>query len=370
MTHPNFHIRQENKICLLQLTGDWQLGHSPDGESLCAVIPDSISEIKLFADDLGKWDSSLAIALMQVARHCENKNINLDAAMLPEGLLQLLKLASGVPVFQSDTTTASKGFSAQLSAIFHTQWQSLYDTLVFVGDTGLALKQWFTGKSKTRKQDIAFFVVQTGPQALAIVTLIAVLVGMILAYLGSVQLRQLGAQVYVANLVGLGMVREMGPLMTAVIMAGRTGAAYAAQLGTMQVNEEIDALKSMGISSMEFLVVPRVLALVLVMPLLVIYANVVGMAGGAMVATTMDVSISQYILQIQKSVDWVHISAGLIKSVFFGLLIAIAGCQAGLSCGRNSDAVGMAATHAVVRAIVYLVIADAAFNILYFKMGI
>ena len=235
MSHSNFHIQQEGKSCQLHLKGDWQLGLAPDGESLCAAIPDSVSEIKLLADDLGKWDSSLAIALMQVARHCENKNILLETAQLPEGLLQLLKLASGVPVFQSETTSASKGFSAQLSDVFHKQWQafyaSLYDTLVFVGDTGLALKQWFTGKAKTRKQDIAFFVVQTGPQALAIVTLIAVLVGMILAYLGSVQLRQLGAQVYVANLVGLGMVREMGPLMTAVIMAGRTGAAYAAQLG-------------------------------------------------------------------------------------------------------------------------------------------
>lgn len=373
MTHSNFHIQQSNTedaaACLLQLTGDWQLGQTPDGATLCAEIPASVVTVRLLADELGKWDSSLAIALTQVARHCENNNINLETDLLPEGLQQLLTLASGVPAFQSESEVHG-GFGEQLKAILQTQWQSFYETLVFVGDTGLALERWFTGKAKTRKQDIAFYLVQTGPQALAIVTLIAVLVGMILAYLGSVQLRQLGAQVYVANLVGLGMVREMGPLMTAVIMAGRTGAAYAAQLGTMQVNEEIDALKTMGVSSMEFLVVPRVLALVMVMPLLVIYANVVGMVGGAMVATTMDVSISQYILQIQKSVDWLHISTGLIKSVFFGLLIAIAGCQAGLSCGRNSDAVGMAATHAVVRAIVYLVVADAAFNILYFKLGI
>lgn len=184
------------------------------------------------------------------------------------------------------------------------------------------------------------------------------------------QLRQLGAQVYVADLVAIGMVREMGALMTAVIMAGRTGAAYAAQLGTMQVNEEIDALRIMGISSMEFLVLPRLLALVFVMPLLCIYADIIGMVGGAIIATSMDVSIIQYISQTRGAVDWLDISTGLIKSLVFGVLIAIAGCQAGLNCGRNSNAVGMAATNAVVKAIVYLVIADAAFNILYDKLGI
>jgi phospholipid/cholesterol/gamma-HCH transport system permease protein len=275
-----------------------------------------------------------------------------------------------VPAYQSTAGSQPPGAFHQLSQKIHDQWHSLRNTLIFVGDTSIALNQWLRGNAKTRRSDIAFFIVQAGPHALAIVTLIALLVGMILAYLGSVQLRQLGAQVYVADLVAIGMVREMGALMTAVIMAGRTGAAYAAQLGTMQVNEEIDALKTMGISSVEFLVLPRLIALVMVMPLLCIYANVVGMIGGAIVATSMDVNFIQYIIQSQGAVDWMDIFTGLIKSVFFGLLIAIAGCQAGLNCGRNSDAVGMAATNAVVRAIVYLVVADAAFNILYDKLGI
>jgi phospholipid/cholesterol/gamma-HCH transport system permease protein len=138
----------------------------------------------------------------------------------------------------------------------------------------------------------------------------------------------------------------------------------------MQVNEEIDALKIMGISSMEFLVLPRLLALVFVMPLLCIYADIIGMIGGALIAANMDVSFTQYILQSRGAVDLVDISTGLFKSLFFGVLIAIAGCQSGLQCGRDSNAVGMAATNAVVKAIVYLVVADAAFNILYDKLGI
>jgi phospholipid/cholesterol/gamma-HCH transport system permease protein len=354
----------------LHLCGDWQLGHTPDGASLCAAIPADCKTITLFTGELKQWDSSLAVALLQLTRWCDEQQIALDISSTTETLQQLLKLATAIPAYQNTSRRDDTRVIARLQKTINAQWLGFARTLTFIGDISLAFINWLRGNAKTRKQDIVFFIDQVGPRALAIVTLIALLVGMILAYLGSVQLRQLGAQVYVADLVAIGMVREMGALMTAVIMAGRTGAAYAAQLGTMQVNEEIDALKTMGISTMEFLVLPRLLALVFIMPLLCIYADVVGMLGGALVATSMDVNFSQYILQTQGAVDWMDISTGLVKSVFFGILIAIAGCQAGIDCGRNSDAVGMAATNAVVRAIVYLVVADAAFNILYDKLGI
>lgn len=354
----------------LHLCGDWQLGQTPDGASLCAAIPANCKAITLSTGELKQWDSSLVVALLQLTRWCEQKQITLDTSATPETLQQLLNLATAIPPYQPGTSNKKVSLLTRLQKTISAQWIGLARTLTFIGDISLAFLNWLRGKAKTRKQDIVFFIDQVGPRALAIVTLIALLVGMILAYLGSVQLRQLGAQVYVADLVAIGMVREMGALMTAVIMAGRTGAAYAAQLGTMQVNEEIDALKTMGISTMEFLVLPRLLALVFIMPLLCIYADVIGMFGGALVATSMDVNFSQYILQTQGAVDLMDIMAGLIKSVFFGILIAVAGCQAGIECGRNSDAVGMAATNAVVRAIVYLVVADAAFNILYDKLGI
>ena len=206
--------------------------------------------------------------------------------------------------------------------------------------------------------------------AIAIVALISVLVGMILAYLGSVQLRQFGAEVYVANLVALGMVREMAPLMTAVIMAGRTGAAYAAQLGAMQSNEEIDAITTLGLSPMEYLVVPRFVALVLVMPMLCVFSNVVGIIGGALVASGMDISLSMFMTQAREFVDLTDIMIGLFKSLVFAGLIAVAGCQAGIQSGRSSAAVGQATTRAVVHAIVYLVVADTALNVIYDKLGV
>ena len=304
MTAASFHTDSQGDQCALYLGGRWQLGDAPDGDALQAVIPPDCQHLDLITEQLESWDSSLAIALLQLARWCDSQKISLNTDAVPQGLQQLLNLATGVPVYQTEAA---------------------------------------------EKSDNAITI---------------------LAYLGSVQLRQLGAQVYVADLVAIGMVREMGALMTAVIMAGRTGAAYAAQLGTMQVNEEIDALRIMGISSMEFLVLPRLLALVFVMPLLCIYADIIGMVGGAIIATSMDVSIIQYISQTRDAVDWLDISTGIVKSIVFVILIAIAGCQAGLNCGRNSDAVGMAATNAVVKAIVYLVVADAAFNILYDKLGI
>lgn len=371
-----FHIEQPETadpqvlVVQLHLSGDWLLGSTPEGSSLSDAIPAGSKTITLVTSELKQWDSSLAVALLQFARWCEKQQIALDTSAAPETLQQLLNLATAIPAYQNNVKTNTTNFSTRVQKFFTAQWTGVAHTLTFIGDVTLALGNWLRGDAKTRRQDIFFFIDQVGPRALAIVTLIALLVGMILAYLGSVQLRQLGAQVYVADLVALGMVREMGALMTAVIMAGRTGAAYAAQLGTMQVNEEIDALKTMGISTIEFLVLPRLLALVFIMPLLCIYADIIGMFGGALVATSMDVNFSQYILQTQGAVDWVDITAGLVKSIFFGILIAIAGCQAGIDCGRNSDAVGMAATNAVVRAIVYLVVADAAFNILYDKLGI
>jgi phospholipid/cholesterol/gamma-HCH transport system permease protein len=174
--------------------------------------------------------------------------------------------------------------------------------------------------------------------------------------------------VYIANLVALGAVREMGALMTAVIMAGRTGAAYAAQLGAMQANEEIDAITTLGISPLEYLVLPRTLALLAAMPLLCIFADVLCLVGGALVATSMDVSSIAFIHQARSAVGFEDIASGVIKGFVFAVLIATAGCQAGLQSGRSADAVGRATTRAVVNAIIYLVVADAALNIVYDKL--
>ena len=250
-------------------------------------------------------------------------------------------------------------------------WQGAWDMLGFMGDAVLACGRLVVGKARFRRVDLCIFVQECGVQALGIVTLIRFLIGLILAFMGAVQLRQFGAQVFVADLVGLGMTREMGAVMTGIIMAGRTGAAFAAQLGTMQVNEEIDALQTMGIPPMEFLVLPRMLALMLMMPLLCVYADLMGMLAGLLIGTgLLDLSLVEYINETRKAVHLVDCGLGLFKSVLFGALVALAGCLRGMQCGRSASAVGAAATSAVVTGIVWIIASDGLFAVITERLGL
>jgi phospholipid/cholesterol/gamma-HCH transport system permease protein len=242
--------------------------------------------------------------------------------------------------------------------------------ITFLGEATVALAHAAVGRARFRRVDLMLNIQEAGASALGIVSLISFLIGLILAFVGAIQLRQFGAQIYIADLVAIGMAREMGAMMAAIIMAGRTGAAYAAQLGTMRVNEEIDALSTMGISPFEFLVLPRMLGLILMMPLLTIYANLVGILGGAVVGVGMlKVGLIPYWNHTLNAVTLADFAAGLIKSVIFGVLIAIAGCMRGMQSGRSSAAVGLAATSAVVTGIVFIIVSDAILTVVYDAIG-
>ncbi len=194
---------------------------------------------------------------------------------------------------------------------------------------------------------------------------------MILAFIGAMQLQMFGAQIYVANLVGIALVRLMAAIMTGIVMAGRTGGAFAAQLGTMQVNQEIDALRTLGISPMEFLVLPRMLALALMMPLLALYANVMGILGGVVVAIGMPgIGLVQYYNQTVSSLNFWHLGIGLFSSIVFGVIVALSGCLRGMQCGRSASAVGDAATSAVVTAIVGIIVATAIITVITNALGV
>jgi len=214
-------------------------------------------------------------------------------------------------------------------------------------------------------------VQEVGPQALRIVSLISFLVGLILAYMGAIQLSQFGAQIFVADLVAIGMVREIGALMTGIIVAGRTGAAFAAQLGTMQVNEEIDAFKTLGISPMDFLVLPRLLALVLMIPLLTIYSGAIGILAGLIIGNVVfDIGIFEYYYQTIRALNFNQFAVGIVKGTVYGILVAYAGCLRGIQCGRSAQAVGQAATSAVVTGILLIVIFASLLTVLFHNLGI
>jgi phospholipid/cholesterol/gamma-HCH transport system permease protein len=239
-------------------------------------------------------------------------------------------------------------------------YRSFLEILDFLGESSLAFASLLRGKASFRRSDLSLVLQECGVQALPIVSLISVLVGLILAFVGAIQLKLFGAQVYVADIVAIATVRVMGAIMTGIIMAGRTGAAFAAQIGTMQVNEEIDALKTMGISPVEFLVLPRMIALIIMMPLLCIYADLMGIVGGLLVGVVMlDINPIEYLNRTQEALTLTTFWIGLFHSAVFGVLVALAGCLRGMQCGRSASDVGYAATSAVVTGIISIIVATA-----------
>jgi phospholipid/cholesterol/gamma-HCH transport system permease protein len=250
-------------------------------------------------------------------------------------------------------------------------WHNVAEKTAFLGEVTIAGGRLLTGRARFRRTDFLAIMQECGAQALPIISLISLLVGLILAFVGAVQLSMFGAQIYVASLVGIGIVRVMGAVMTGVIMAGRTGAAFAARLGTMQVNEEIDALATLGIPPVEFLVLPRILALALMMPLLCLYADLMGILGGLVVGVfVLDLNVMEYLNMTRKVVRLQDFWIGLFHSAVFGVLVALAGCLRGLQCGRSASAVGDATTSAVVTGIVSIVVATAVITVICNILGL
>ena len=357
------------------LAGNWLLMEIPAAAAgIEKHLPGEARTRKIRFDSkaISGWDSGLLTCLARVYRAAGPRNIEIDPAGLPDGARRMMALATAVPPKED---TGSHGDDVKMferiGVIALAMWRHAPEMLRFLGEVTQSLGRVMRGKAQFRSADLMLVVQDVGPQALPIVALISFLVGLIVAYMGAVQLAQFGAQIYIANLVGLGMTREMGALMTGIIMAGRTGAAYAAQLGTMQVNEEIDAFRTMGFNPIDFLVMPRMLALVLVMPLMVLYSDIVGITAGMFVSVTaFEISTYEYYQQTVRAMEWRHIWVGVFKGTVYGMLIAFAGCLRGMQCGRSAQAVGEATTSAVVTSILLIVIAASLLTILFQQLGI
>jgi phospholipid/cholesterol/gamma-HCH transport system permease protein len=377
-THPQGTLdvtRPTADTLRVRLSGQWTIQAAlPSTVEVQAQIQATpgVRRLSFEASDLADWDSTLLTFLLKLKKLCDQGQIEFDRAGLPYGVQRLLALATAVPEHQEarrETTRASLLVRLGQSALDITE--ATRALLIFLGEVALAFGQFIRGRARLRAVDLWLIMQASGAQALPIVSLISFLVGLIMAFVGATQLRQFGAQIYVANLVGLVMAREMGAMMTGIIMAGRTGAAFAAQLGTMVVNQETDALITMGLNPMEFLVVPRMLALMLMVPLLCIYADLVGILGGAVVGVGMlNLGAAQYYQQTLSVLHLLDFVVGLIKATVFGVLIALAGCLRGMQCGRSASAVGAAATSAVVTGIVWIIVSDAVLTVTYNILGI
>jgi phospholipid/cholesterol/gamma-HCH transport system permease protein len=360
----------QDETLVVHFSGRWHLDKNlPSTTELVSALDSKPAPKRISFDtaNLVDWDSGLLSFVTEADELCRSRGIITDRSGLPGGLRRLLELAEAVPE-KKGTQAASKkeSFLARVGASTLAMEAAASEFLSFVGQLTVAFGSLLRGKARFRTVDLIEVIQQCGASAVGIVTLISFLVGVILAFMGAVQLSQFGAAIYVADLVGIGMVREMGAMMTAIIMSGRTGAAFAAKLGTMKVTEEIDALTTMGISPLEFLVLPRVLGLVLMMPLLCLYADFVGILGGMFVGVAMlGLSPGAYIRETISTLTMTNLLGGLFKATFYGVLIAIAGCLRGFQCGNSSSAVGDAATQAVVMSIVLVVIACGTFAVIF-----
>ena len=320
--------------------------------------------------DLDKWDSSLPLIVFEIQQWCRATGAYCDVDTLPEKLRTLLaQLATAhetsVPFDRSESFLTSVGLATQGSV------GKVREIFQFVGECVISAWRLTKQPGKFRGRDCVAEMQQCGPMAVPIVSLVSFLVGVTLAYTGAIVLRQFGGDIFIADLIGLATVREVGAVMTAVVLAGRTGAAFAATLGNMKTNEEIDALESLGIPAVQFLVLPRLLALAIMTPLLTLYANALGILGGMAVAYgLLSIPPTAYWVEMLTMVDLSDVMSGVIKATAFGLIVGLAGCLRGLQAERSAAGVGRAATSAVVTAILMMVVADAVFAVLFNALGI
>jgi len=353
----------------VRLAGTWQITEQrPSWEGLRGA--QNPARVRLLTEGVEKWDSSLLLFLFEAQQWCRGSGAYFDGEALPEKIRTLLaQLAAShetsVPFDRAESFLSSVGVATQDTVL------KAREIAHFVGECVIGAVGLVRSPRKFRWHDCMDEMQQCGPMAVPIMSLVSLLVGVTLAYIGAIVLRQYGGDIYIADLIGLSMVREMGALMTAVVLAGRTGAAFAATLGNMKANEEIDALQVLGIPPVQFLVLPRLLALGVMMPLLTLYANALGIIGGLIVAFgLMNIPPAAFWAEMLTIVDLSDVATGVIKATAFGLIIGLAGCLRGLQAERSAAGVGKAATSAVVTALLLIIVADSVFAVLFNALGI
>ena len=363
----------DTKGLKLDLVGDYlSYNNSIEKEDLFKQINKrSLVEIYIDATKLGKWDSSLVVIIYDIIKISKKNTIKLNIDSLPDGLKRLLKLAFSVDRNPNKIIEKKETFLERIGGKVIDCYDSFNRGLTFVKETLQSLKRYIFSKAIMRKVDLQFALEDCSYKALPIVALISFMVGLILAFVGAVQLKVFGAEIFVSSLVAIAMVRIMGAVMTGIIIAGRTGASYAATIGTMQVNEEIDALKTMGIPVVDFLLLPRVIALMLMMPFLTIVSDIMGIVGGGFVGIfILGIAPQEYIKTSLNILSLTHFLVGIFHGFVFGCVTALCGCYYGVNCGRNADSVGVATTKAVVSAIVWMIVVTGILTWLFQVWGI
>jgi phospholipid/cholesterol/gamma-HCH transport system permease protein len=318
-----------------------------------------------------RWSTPDAAFLARLIAELEASGSKIALQGLPRELEKLLALSRAVPPGAGAESVRLPGIRERVGLLALSRADDAREFVALLGQVVLFLPRFFAGRARIRRAELVEVLAESGSRALVIVAVVNLLMGAILAFVGAVQLKTFGAGIYVANLVGIASVRELTPILTAIVLAGRTGASFAASIATMQGNEEIDALTTLGVSPSEFLVLPRVVALSLLMPLLYVYGCMFALLGGMVVSTPMlDVSATAYAAQTQHAIAGAHFAIGGLKAFVFGALVALIGCHYGLRAPRSAAGVGSATTSAVVTSIVGVIALDAVFAVCANALGV
>ena len=370
----SFDIKNEQGTLGIIASGSWERGGLASGVSagplmdaaLKAMEEPGVKAVRFSAPALDSWDSLLLAALNAIAREAVKRGLAVHADALPDGMAPMLDMALAVPPSDQARTQYDEGFFESIGGKMLAIPGITRDVLEFLGEVTQSMARFFSGNASFSRRDLWNVFRECGVDALPIVTLTSLLLGLILAFVSSMQLKLFGAEIYVASLVGVSMVRVMAPVLTGIVLAGRTGASFAAVIGSMQVNEEVDALTGFGISPMDFLVLPRVLGLAIMTPLLTIYSNIAGITGGFLVGVLMlGITPAAYLANTMSFMTTSYVWIGLLHAFVFGILIALCGCYQGIRSGRNASAVGRATTAAVVNSIVGIIIATSIITVIF-----
>ncbi len=374
-------LKENNGDFVLLLYGEPDSGSSEKLKNNTASGLDSTrlqqlkerGQTKIFAETPeGQPYASLPAAeLFGLAKQIQAAGLTLDLSRLPKNIRDMLTLALKVENRPPKDAVSQSGLLERIGKKSFIIYEQVKSALRFMHETNLSLLRFFSGRAIWRRKDFWFVFGDCSYKAVGIIALVSFLVGLILAFVGALQLRTFGAGIYVASMVALGMTRIMAAIMVGIIMAGRTGSSYAATLGTMQVNEEIDALKTLGIKISDYLVTPRLVSLVVTIPFLTLLADALGILGGAVVGVSfLDLSSSSYFDYSIKALSLKNILVGLMHSVVYGIIISLCGCYEGLNAGRDADSVGKATTGAVVTALVWMIVATGVLTVILEEMGI
>ncbi|SMC25201.1 phospholipid/cholesterol/gamma-HCH transport system permease protein [Desulfacinum hydrothermale DSM 13146] len=313
-------------------------------------------------------DSAGAAVLKTWQKECGARGINLELSQAAPQVEAFLRFAGFFekPTARPAPSKKRSPLPERLGVAAVRLWNDTRDLIQFIGGVTVAVGPCCFNPKRFRPREILYYIQQSGPEAVPIVFLVSFLMGLIMAFQAAVQLRQFGANIFVADLVSLALTRELGPLMTAIILAGRSAAAFAAEIGTMKVNEEVDALTVMGFEITEFLVMPKVVALAVSGPLLTVFANASGILGGIVVGVlSLDLTPASFILEVWQILTVGDVAGGLVKSLAFAVVVALVGCFRGLQTERTADSVGRMTTSAVVTSIFLIILTDAVFTIIF-----